>query len=95
MENVYVRYSSSYTSSLERLPRELLYGSINNQPKRSLKQCFHAAEKLITDQEELTGIPVIGWQQLTWQRTTLLTDKAVQFATAKTYVFSDSVLCVG
>ena len=30
-----------------------------------------------------------------WQRTTLLTDKADQFATAKTYVFSDSVLCKG
>ena len=30
-----------------------------------------------------------------WQRTTLLTDKAVQFATAKTYVFSDSVSCMG
>ena len=30
-----------------------------------------------------------------WQRTTLLTDKAVQFAIAKSYVFSDSVLCMG
>ena len=30
-----------------------------------------------------------------WQRTTLLTDKAVQFATAKTFVFSESVLCMG
>ena len=30
-----------------------------------------------------------------WRETTLLTDKAVQFAIAKTYVFSDSVLCLG
>ena len=30
-----------------------------------------------------------------WKETTLLTDRAVQFATAKTYVFSDSVLCLG
>ena len=29
------------------------------------------------------------------RETTLLTDRAVQFATAKTYVFSDSVLCLG
>ena len=69
--------------------------SIKNQLKRSLKQLFHATEKLITDQKEITGIPVIDWQQLIWQRTTLLTDKAVQFATAKTCVFSDSVLCMG
>ena len=36
---------------------------------------------------------MINWQQLMWQRTTSLTDKAVQFATAKTEVFSDSVSC--
>ena len=30
-----------------------------------------------------------------WRETTLLTGRAVQFATAKTYVFSDSVLCLG
>ena len=35
------------------------------------------------------------WQQLMWRETTLLTDKAVQFATAETYIFSDSVLCLG
>ena len=28
-------------------------------------------------------------------KTTLLTDRAVQLATANTYVFSDSVLCLG
>ena len=30
-----------------------------------------------------------------WRETTLLTDTAVQFATAKTCVFCDSVLCLG
>ena len=30
-----------------------------------------------------------------WKETTLLTDRAVQFAAAKTDVFSDSVLCLG
>ena len=61
--------------------------SIKNQPKRSLKQLFLATEMLIWDQKEITCIPVIDWQQLIWQRTVLLADKAVQFATAKTYVF--------
>ena len=37
---------------------------------------------------------MINSQELMWQRTTLLSDKAVQFATAKTYVFSDSVLSI-
>ena len=30
-----------------------------------------------------------------WRETTLLTDRAVPFAIAKTCVFSDSVLCLG
>ena len=51
--------------------------------------------ELITDQTGITGIPVIDWQQQMWQRTNVLTDNAVQFATAKTCVFSDSVLCLG
>ena len=50
--------------------------------------------KLIADQTETTNIPVIDRQRQPRPRTTLLTDKAVQFATAKT-CFSDSVLCLG
>ena len=68
--------------------------STRKQSMRSLKQLFHVSGKLITDQKEITGFPVLNWQQLTWQRTTLLTDKAVQFATGKTFVLSDSVLCL-
>ena len=63
--------------------------SIKNQPKRTLKHLLKVTEKLIKDQ---TGIPVIKWQQPMWQGTALLIDKAVLFATAKTCVFSDSVL---
>ena len=52
-------------------------------------------KRLITDQTEITGLTTIDWQQPRWMETTLLTDGAVQLATAKTYVFSDSVLCLG
>ena len=44
---------------------------------------------------EIQEISLIDWQGNPWKRTTLLTDRAVQFATAKTYVLSDSVLCMG
>ena len=37
--------------------------SIKNQHKQSLKELFHATEKLITAQKEITSIPVIDWQQ--------------------------------
>ena len=69
--------------------------STKNQPKKSLRQLFLVTEMLITDQTEITGLTTTDWQQPMWRETTLLTDRAVQFATAQTYVFSDSVLCLG
>ena len=66
-----------------------------NQPKKTLRQLFQVTQKLITDQTEITAITTIDWRQLMWRETTLLTDRDVQFATAKNYVFSDSVLCLG
>ena len=66
-----------------------------NQPKKSLRQLFQVTQRLITDQTEITGLTTIDWQQRMWRETTLLTDRVVQLATAKTYVFSDSVLCLG
>ena len=66
--------------------------STRNQSMRSLEQLFQVTGKLTTDQKEITGIPVIDWQQQMWQRTTLLTGKAVQFATAKTCLFRFSAV---
>ena len=58
-------------------------------------QLFQMTERLITDQPEITGLTTIDWQQPVWRETTLLTDRTVQFATSQTYVFSNSVLCLG
>ena len=69
--------------------------STKNRPKKSLRQLFQVTERFITDQTEITGLTTIDWQQHMWRKTTLLTDRAVQLATAKTNVFSDSVLCLG
>ena len=64
--------------------------STNNQPQRTVKHMFDVTNKLVRDQKEIQGIYVIDWQCSSWKRTTLLTD-----LTAKTYVLSDSVLCMG
>ena len=53
--------------------------SIKNQSKRTLKQLLNVTEKLIRDQEEISGIPVINWQQRMWQKTTLLTDCSLAY----------------
>ena len=42
------------------------FHSIKKQPKRTLKQSFNVTEKLIRYQKEISGIPVICWQQLMW-----------------------------
>ena len=74
-----------------------IFRSARNQSKKSFRQLFQVTRKLITDRTEITGLTTIDWQQLMLREreTTLLTDKAVHFATAETCVFSDSVLCLG
>ena len=69
-----------------------IFRSTRNQPMKSLKQLFQVTGKLIRDQAEITSIPVIYWQHQMWQRTTLLTDKAVQFGNAKTCLFRFSAV---
>ena len=61
--------------------------STKNQTKKSSRLLFQVTQKLITDQTEITGITTIDWREVMWEKTTLLSDKAVQFATAKTYGF--------
>ena len=70
-------------------------GSTKYQPVKSVSQLFQVTRKMITDQTEITGITTTDWRQRMWRETTLLTDRVVQFSTAKTYVFSDSVPSLG
>ena len=66
-----------------------------NQLLKSVKQFFKVTEKLITDQTEISGLTTIDCEQPMWKATTLQCDKVVEITNAKTYVFSDSVLCLG
>ena len=58
-------------------------------------QLFKETEKLISGQTETTGISLIDSKDFRWISTSLLHNRAHQYATAKVYVFSDSVLCLG
>ena len=69
--------------------------STKNQLKKPLRQLFQVAQRLFTDQTKITDWPRLTGKQTLERETTLLTDRAVQLTTAKTYVFSDSVLCLG
>ena len=50
---------------------------------------------MISGQTETTGINLIDSKDLRWLSTSLLHGQACQYANAKVYVFSDSVLCLG
>ena len=58
-------------------------------------QLFNENEKLISGQIEITGVSTVNFKELTWMAISLLCSRAYQITIAKTYVFSDSVLCVG
>ena len=69
--------------------------SSRNTKESKIKQLFDVLQKLISNQEEIYGISTINWDTQPWRGTTLLSDRAVKLSTAKVYVFSDSVLCLG
>ena len=66
-----------------------------NQLPKSVKQLFHVTERLIQDQTEISGLTTIDYEQPSSRSRTLLCDKAIEITNAKTYVFSDSVQCLG
>ena len=81
-----VHLGQDYTENLQ---------STKNQPLKSVRQLFQTTEKLIKDQAEITGLSTIDWNQHMWRETSLLCDRAAHTMNSKTYVFSDSVLCLG
>ena len=70
--------------------------TICTPPKNTIKwKLFDVTQKLILTREDISGISTIHWDTQPWERTSLLSDRAVQLSTAKVYVFSDSVLWLG
>ena len=92
LEYILVCHTSSCSSSWTRLFAKL---TIKNQPSKSVEQLFRTTEKLIKDQTEIAGLSTIDWDQPMWRESSLLCDRAVEIMKSKTYVFSDSVLCLG
>ena len=93
MGTVYVRYCRR-CSHLWKYYVENLH-STKNKHNETIKQLLNVSKKLITDQTEIQGVSKNDWHSHSWQRTSLLSDTAIQLSTAKAFVFSASVLCLG
>ena len=58
-------------------------------------QLFGKTEKLISGQTETTGMSLIDSKDSRWISTSLLHSRTCQYSTAKVYVLSHWVLCLG
>ena len=70
--------------------------SIVNTADLTLKQMFDISAKLVTEQDEISGLETIGWENHSWKYLSLIGDeRIINLQRTKVYVFSDSVLCLG
>ena len=70
--------------------------SIANTTDLTLKQMFDICTRLVSEQDEISGLETIGWENHSWKYLSLIGDeKVINLQHTKVYVFSDSVLCLG
>ena len=70
--------------------------SIKNTTDLTLKQMFDTSTRLVSEQDEISGVETIGWENHSWKYLSLIGDeRVIHLQRTKVYVFSDSVLCLG
>ena len=70
--------------------------SIANTTDLTLKQMFDISTRLVSEQDEISGLETIGWENHSWKYLSLIGDeRIINLQRTKVYVFSDSVLCLG
>ena len=70
--------------------------TIVNTADLTLKHMFDISAKLVTEQDEISGLETIGWEKHSWKCLSLIGDeRIINLQRTKVYVLSDSVLCLG
>ena len=70
--------------------------SITNTKDLTLKQMFDISTRLVSEQDEISGLETIGWENHSWKYLSLIgEERIINLQRTKVYVFSDSVLCLG
>ena len=68
--------------------------SIVNTTDLTLKQMFDMSTRLVSEQDEISGLETIGWEDYSWKYLSLIgEERIINLQRTKVYVFSDSVLC--
>ena len=70
--------------------------SIANTKDFTLKQMFDISTILVSEQDEISRLETIGWENHSWKYLSLIGDeRVINLQRTKVYVLSDSVLCLG
>ena len=70
--------------------------SIANTKDLTLKQMFDISTRLLSEQDEISGVGTIGWENHSWKHLSLIGyERVINLQRTKVFVFSDSVLCLG
>ena len=70
--------------------------SMANTTDLTLKQMFDTSARLVSEQDEISGLETSGWENHSWKYLSLIGDeRVINLQRTKVYVFSDSVLCLG
>ena len=70
--------------------------SIVNTTDLTLKQMFDISTRLVSEQDKISGLETIGWENHSWKYLSLIgEERIINLQRTKVYVFSDSVLCLG
>ena len=70
--------------------------SIANAKDLTLKQMFDISKRLVSEQDEVSGLETTGWENHSWKHLSLIGDeRVINLQRTKVFVFSDSVLCLG
>ena len=70
--------------------------SIVSTTDLTLEQMFDISARLVSVQDEISGLETIGWENHSWKYLSLIGDeRIINLQRTKVYVFSDSVLCLG
>ena len=69
---------------------------IANTTDLTLKQMFDISTKLVSEQDEISGLETIGWDNHSWKDLLKIGDeRVINLQPTKVYVFPDYVLCLG
>ena len=70
--------------------------SIVNTTELTLKQMFDVSTRLVSEQDEISGLETIVWENHSWKYLSLIGDeRIINLQRTKVHVFSDSVTSLG